>query len=46
MSGEDDAMDDWAAAMAETNTRPSGDAASGMSDVEQQNLMNSPIPAV
>lgn len=40
MSGEDDAMDDWAAAMAEqadTET-VSGDAASGMSDVEVAEL--------
>ena len=40
MSGEDDAMEDWAAAMAEqadTET-VSGDAASGMSDVEVAEL--------
>ena len=40
MSGEDDAMDDWAAAMAEQADveAMSGDAVSGMSDVEVAEL--------
>ena len=40
MSGEDDAMDDWAAAMAEQaeTEAMSGDAVSGMSDVQVAEL--------
>ena len=41
MSGEDDAMDDWAAAMAEqaeSDESISGDAASGMQDVQVAEL--------
>jgi len=38
MSGEDDAMDDWAAAMAEQAESESGDEFSGMEDVQVADL--------